>query len=72
MLRLTVRTDDASMAANVGGAVLTTHRSFDVDLPALEAFLREKHHSLCHRQVVGYELLDDARALQSEERDTNG
>jgi hypothetical protein len=60
MLKVIVRTDNAGMAANVGGAVLTEYRTFEIDAAALEAFLRENVGSLCHRQVVGVEILNGA------------
>lgn len=59
MLRIVVRTDNAGMAANVGGAVHTEYRTFDVDLPEIEEFLREpgaKRMTYTQRQVVGIEL----------------
>lgn len=60
-LRLIVRTDDAGMAAHVGGDVLTRWRTFEIEAPELELFLRaERDTSLCHRQVVGVELLPAA------------
>jgi len=45
------------MAANVGGNVLTTHKSFDIDAPELEAFLREKLGEYSHRQPTAWELV---------------
>jgi hypothetical protein len=48
------------MAANVGGAVHTDHRTFEVDLPELEAFLAEpKRHNWTYtqRQVIGVEVV---------------
>ena len=61
MIRVIVETCDAGMAANVGGSAETTFRTFDVDLPALEAFLREPEGppkwSYSHRQVKGVEVL---------------
>lgn len=59
MLRIIVRTDDASMAVNVGGAVHTSFRTFEIDAPELEAFLREptgKNWSYAGRHVIGIEL----------------
>lgn len=56
MIRVTVQTDDAAMAANVGGSVHSSYRSFDIDAPELEAFLQEKIGTYAHRQVVGWEL----------------
>lgn len=57
MIRFIVQTDDASMAANVGGNVHTSHRTFDVDLPELEAFLRETGNPYRERRLIGCELL---------------
>ena len=56
MIRVTVQTDDAAMAANVGGSVHSSYRSFDIDAPELEAFLRETIGTYAQRQVVGWEL----------------
>lgn len=59
MLRIIVRTDDAGMAANCGGAVETTFRTFEIDCPELEAFLREpaeKRWTYAQRQAIGIEL----------------
>jgi hypothetical protein len=58
MIRIIVRSDNAGMAANVGGSVLTTFTSFDVDLPELEDALNiAKTNSYAHAQVVGVEVL---------------
>jgi len=59
MIRIVVRVDNANMAANVGGSVETTFRTFDVDIPALEAFLRAAQGRYSHANVLGIELLDD-------------
>lgn len=56
-IRITVRTDDANMAAHVGGSVLVEHKSFVIEANDLEAFLRERLGNTAHRQIVGYELL---------------
>lgn len=56
MIRIIVRTDSAGMAANVGGSVQTTFRTFDVELTEVEAFLREDQGTYGHRQVTGIEL----------------
>lgn len=49
------------MAANVGGAVLTTYRTIDVDAPVVEAALRRggsnNDGTFEHVQVVGVESL---------------
>lgn len=61
MIRIIVQTDDAGMAANCGGSVDTKFRTFDVDLPEVEAFLREPNGvgvwRYAHRQVKGVEVL---------------
>lgn len=57
MLRVVVRTDNAGMAAHVGGAPITTWRSFDIEAPMLEAFLREELGDFAHRQAAGVELM---------------
>ncbi len=60
-IRILVRTDDAGMAANCGGAVETRYKTFDVELPEVERFLREvtdnKLMQYTARQIVGWELL---------------
>jgi hypothetical protein len=62
-LRIIVRTDDAGMASNVGGSVLSEFKTFDIDAPELEAFLREytgrSKTGTCfwHRQVIGVDVL---------------
>ena len=57
MIRVIVETCDAQMAANVGGSVHTTFRTFDIEAPELDRFLRENLGLQCHRQVTGVELL---------------
>ena len=56
MIRVVVETCDAGMAANVGGSVHRTLRTFDIEAPELEAFLRERMYTTSHRQVIGVEL----------------
>lgn len=61
MIRLVVRTDDANQAAHVGGAVQVTYKTFDVELPEVEAFIdevREKKWQFTSRQIVGFEMLE--------------
>jgi hypothetical protein len=63
-LRIVCREDDAGMAANVGGSVLTTLKTFDIEHPELEAWLREQHApgmKYWHRQIVGVEIVPDSR-----------
>lgn len=55
MIRLIVREDNCGMAANVGGDVHTTYKTFDVDLPDLEAYLRVKE-TWTERRLIGVEL----------------
>ncbi len=60
MIRLVMRIDDAAMAANVGGSPQTTYRTFDIDLPDVEALLRHQEkrpNSLLHHTLVGAEVL---------------
>lgn len=59
MITVIVRTDDASMAANVGGSVHTVFKTFEIDAPDLERYLNEKMYNTQHRQVVGVELKTD-------------
>jgi hypothetical protein len=60
-LRLIVRTDDAAMAANVGGSVHTEYDTFEIEAPEVERFLRTGKGSpewtYAHRQIVGVELI---------------
>lgn len=61
MLRLIVQIDDAGMACNVGGAVLTTFKTFDVDLPDVEAALKPGgKNALYHSQIIGSEIIEIA------------
>jgi hypothetical protein len=53
MIQIIVQQDDAGMAANVGGHVLTTHRTFTIDAPELEAYLKE-NINYTHRQIIGW------------------
>lgn len=57
MIRLIVRVDEAGMAANVGGSVLTTFHTFDVDLPGVEAVLTAKRDRYAHAQLVGAQIV---------------
>jgi hypothetical protein len=67
MVRILVKTDNAGMAANCGGSVLSTFESFDVDNPALEAALRitdiTEKMGYTHAQVIGAELLPASSAI---------
>jgi len=63
MLRVVVETCDAGMAANVGGRVDCSVRTFDIEAPELEAYLREftdagkQGQMYWHRRAVGVEVL---------------
>ncbi len=62
MIRLIVRLDDASMAANVGGGVHTTFRTFNIELPELEGILLasgQKPHEFGYATLVGAEVAPD-------------
>ena len=68
MIRIVVQTCDCGMAVHVGGGVESSVKTFDVDLPQLEAHLREyesakekarqtKKPTYWHRCVIGVEVL---------------
>ena len=57
MIRVIVRTDDATMAANVGGVVHSQFKTFDIEAPQLEAYLNERMSTYLQRQVTGVERL---------------
>jgi hypothetical protein len=72
MIRIVVQTCDCGMAANVGGNVMISVKTFDVDLPELETHLREyedelKHNTRTntitywHRCVIGAEVLQEGK-----------
>lgn len=70
MIRLIIRIDDAGMAAHVGGAVLTTFQTFDVDLPDVEAALNgggRSESAFCHVQLVGAEVVAKATGVDHQE-----
>jgi len=52
------------MAVNVGGDVLTTYKTFDVELPEVEAYLSAMPNQYTERSVVGIEV---GAAAQSQE-----
>ncbi len=56
MIRIICANNDFADAANVGGPATVTHKTFDVELPEVEAWLREhvKYHS---RSFQGIELI---------------
>lgn len=60
MIRLIMREDDMGHAANAGGPVVTQFKTFDVDLPAVEEWLRQSSGIYSQRQLAGIELLPAA------------
>lgn len=55
-IRLLVRTDDAGMAAAVGGSVHTDYREFVIEHEELENFLREperQNWTYTARRIIG-------------------
>ena len=61
-LRVIIKTDNAGMAANVGGSVFVSYKTVDIEHPEIEAMLRENRGSYVHTQVVGVEILGDEAA----------
>ncbi len=62
MIRIIVRFDDGYLAANLGGAVLTRFKTFDVDLPEVEAALMaggQSETAFAHGQIVGCEIISE-------------
>lgn len=68
MIRVIVRQSDRAAAANVGGPVDTTYRTFElwpdgggdtlnVQVQRLEAYLADKSNDYAHREVVGVEVV---------------
>lgn len=60
MIRIIVRTDDSTMAAHVNGPLHTTYRTFEVDLPEVEAALADgpNDNGLVQRSILGVEIVD--------------
>ena len=57
MIRIIGVSADAGMAANVGGPVHLSHRSFDIEFPALEVWLAAAGGYL-QRSVQGVEVVE--------------
>jgi hypothetical protein len=58
MLRIVTKQDNAGMAANCGGSVLSTLKTFDIELPEVEAYLKSfDKDTYSHVQVIGVEVL---------------
>lgn len=54
-IRLIVRQSDCGAAANVGGAVHETYKTFEIEAPELEAYLLDKPDSWTTRTLIGAE-----------------
>jgi len=70
MIRVIVRTVNCANAAHVGGPIDTDYKTFDFDLPELEAFLKEperKKWTYTTREVIGVELVNAAPAKRKSE-----
>jgi hypothetical protein len=52
-----VRSSDVDAVVHAGGNASVTFRTFDIEAPALEEFLREKRSNYEDREVIGVELL---------------
>lgn len=63
-LRVIITTSDATAAAHVGGPVNVTHKTFDIEAPEVEAFMRESMSEFCNRVLVGVEIIE-SDALKS-------
>ena len=58
-IRIIVRTDDANMAANVGGSVYTSYKTFLIENNLIEDFLTRHNKGLSHAQIVGTEIVKE-------------
>ena len=63
-MKILVRVDNAGMATNVGGSVETTYKTFDVELPDVEQYLRDARGTYSHANVIGVELLEPNAAYE--------
>jgi hypothetical protein len=63
VIRVIVATVNSLRAANVGGPVDISYRSFDIAAPDLEAFMGERKNwsvnALQDRTIIGVELLPE-------------
>jgi len=63
MIRLIVRTVDIGGAAHVGGPVIESFKTFDIEDNALESHLREvEGNKWVSRQVIGIDARLDSEA----------
>ncbi len=58
MLRIIIETIDYGTAANLGGPVNIIHKTFDVDLPEVEKYLRLQNDRWSHGRVTGIEIVE--------------
>lgn len=61
MIRLICRETDCGAAANVGGPVEVSHKTFEIDIPVVEQWLREhigESFSYYTRSIVGFEFIE--------------
>lgn len=56
MIRIVVQIANAGMAANVGGPVQTSIKTFEVEAPELERFMEDRCHGYQEKHIVGVEL----------------
>jgi len=61
MLRIILQETDTGAAANLGCSVYQGVKSFDVDLPEVEAWLKTGDRKWNSRQVLGIEIIDKAQ-----------
>lgn len=60
-LRIIVRNSDWGYACNIGGpgtSATVTHKTFDIDAPAVEAFMKAVGQ-YDERTIIGVEVLED-------------
>ena len=55
MIRIIVKSNDPGMAINIGGPIIETFRTFDVDAPDLEYYLHHPVGTYETRQIIGVE-----------------
>jgi len=56
--RIIVRSTDSGRAAHVGGEPETRFRTFVVECPELEAYLRERNNGYCDHSIIGIERIE--------------
>ena len=67
MIRITVKTEDVTPIVCGGGSqAAVSTKSFDIEIPSLEAFLREvkdKKLDYTTRSIVGFEVIEVAQLV---------